>query len=491
MTVVESAGYTPFEQLESRGNVGPWSDLYALAGTLIKAITFETPPKANDRIRNDPHMPLAKRPEYAGRYSASMLAALDRAFEVDEGSRWQNAGEWLAALKGISPVTMHPPKPERTDRPKRIETPPQDPTLPGRKVKPLPWMIAASVVLGLIALATTFSTKEPKSRTVTAVDEAAVQRELDKTKENANIRAKDTEERVARAEQERQALVAEAKAKEEADAKEAQKQRVARADQDRQEAKAKEDADAKAKRETLSVPGSKAGEEREFEIAPGVKIAMCWIPPGEFLMGSPESETGRSDDETQHRVTLTQGFWLAKMETTQAQWQTVMGNNPSAFIDGNLPVECVSWNDIAGPDGFISKVNQSATMGGIFSLPTEAQWEYACRAGRTGSYAENLDEMAWYSGSKTHPVGQKKANAWGLQDMHGNVWERCADWYGKYSSDAVTDPRESPAGSRRVLRGGGWRSDANDCRAAYRSIDFYPSDTNYYVGFRIARSSVP
>jgi formylglycine-generating enzyme required for sulfatase activity len=178
----------------------------------------------------------------------------------------------------------------------------------------------------------------------------------------------------------------------------------------------------------------KAGDEREFEIAPGVKIVMCWIPPGDFLMGSPEDEVGHRDNETQHRVKITQGFWLAKTPTTQRQWSAVMGNNPSHFKGGDLPVEQVSWSDICGGEsragGFLGKLNQFASAGGKFDLPTEAQWEYACRAGTTGPYAGDLDEVAWYHANsrlRTHPVGLKKSNDWGLNDMHGNVCEWCAD----------------------------------------------------------------
>jgi formylglycine-generating enzyme required for sulfatase activity len=244
----------------------------------------------------------------------------------------------------------------------------------------------------------------------------------------------------------------------------------------------------------LSSPGSEAGQERDFEIAPGVRITMCWIPPGEFLIGSSGGEKGRDDDETQHRVTISKGFWLAKTETTQAQWQAVMGSNPSHFKGDALPVEKVSWNDIAGSGGFIEKVNRSIpTEGWRFSLPTEAQWEYACRAGTTGTYAGDLDQMAWYeanSGKQAHPVGGKKANDWGLHDMHGNVLEWCADRYGTYSSVPVTDPVGAPSGTSRVLRGGSWNGNAIYCSAANR-ISSYAAFTGSDGGFRLALILAP
>ena len=162
-------------------------------------------------------------------------------------------------------------------------------------------------------------------------------------------------------------------------------------------------------------------------------------------MGSLEDEWNRHGTATQHQVTITRGFWLGKYQVTQAEWEAVMGSNPSQFTGANLPVECVSWDDISGPGGFLEKANRFAAEGGKFSLPTEAQWEYACRAGTTTALNNgtnltsetdaypNLDEVAWYrenSSGTTHPGGLKKANAWGLHDMHSNLWEWCADWYG-------------------------------------------------------------
>lgn len=239
----------------------------------------------------------------------------------------------------------------------------------------------------------------------------------------------------------------------------------------------------------------KAGDEREFEIAPGVKMVMCWIPPGEFLMGSPKDEMDRRTGETQHVVKITQGFWLAKTPTTQAQWQAVMGDNPSHFIGVNLPVEKVSWDDICGDEsrtgGFLGKLNQLGSADGKFDLPTEAQWEYACRAGSLGLYAGNFDEIAWYwanSGSETHSVGQKKANTWSLNDMYGNVWEWCADWFADYDVNPVVDPIGPISGLCKVFRGGSWGNYAHNCRVAFRGSD-EPSRAGLNVGFRVARSS--
>ena len=200
----------------------------------------------------------------------------------------------------------------------------------------------------------------------------------------------------------------------------------------------------------------------------GATMEMIYVAPGSFTMGSSRWERGRDNDEMQHRVTLTKGFWLGKYEVTQRQWKSVMGNNPSHFKGDDLPVENVTWNDC---QEFIRKVNASLNCEAC--LPTEAEWEYACRAGTTGPYAGgSLDSMGWYrnnSGGKTHPVGQKQPNLWGFYDMHGNVWEWCNDWYGAYPSGSVTDPTGSASGGNRgVLRGGRWDSEARGCRSANR-----------------------
>ena len=233
---------------------------------------------------------------------------------------------------------------------------------------------------------------------------------------------------------------------------------------------------------------------KTVELGGGVSLELVGIPPGEFVMGSPSSEAHRYDNEgPQHRVQITQGFWMGKYEVTQAQWQSVMGNNPRWFTgDGKLPVEQVSWDDC---QEFVKKLSQR--VGGTFRLPTEAEWEYACRAGSSTAYCfgddeSRLGDYAWYdenSGNETHPVGQKKPNAWGLYDMHGNVYEWCGDWFGDYPSGAVTDPTGPSSGSRRVVRGGGWNGGPWICRSAdrIRSSPVYRYDLH---GFRVALPAV-
>jgi formylglycine-generating enzyme required for sulfatase activity len=220
------------------------------------------------------------------------------------------------------------------------------------------------------------------------------------------------------------------------------------------------------------------------------------LPAGTFTMGSPSDEPGRNSNEgPQYQVTLTQPFYMQTTEVTQAQWEAVMGSNPSSFVWPTYPVENVSWNDI---QTFITEMNKRGE--GTYSLPTEAQWEYAARAGSTTAfynggitelncgYDPNLDAIGWYcyNSSKTHPVAQKAPNAWGLYDMSGNVSEWCQDWYGTYPPEPVTDPTGPSSGSSRVLRGGDWNWHARDCRSAYRGYHS-PGNRYYDVGFRLLR----
>jgi formylglycine-generating enzyme required for sulfatase activity len=222
---------------------------------------------------------------------------------------------------------------------------------------------------------------------------------------------------------------------------------------------------------------------------------MRWIKPGVFLMGSDQSTKELwYGDETQHEVTLTQGFWMADTPCTQVLWIGVgTGKNPSFFEGSRNPVERVSWE---GCQEWLKG------LGEIYpqmrpSLPTEAQWEYACRAGSTGVYCfgdseEELEKYAWYwenSGGTTHPVGEKLPNAWGLYDMHGNIWEWCLDWYAEYTKTSVTDPMGASRGRSRVLRGGSWSIPARDLRSACR-VWFSMGLRDGDLGFRIVSSAL-
>ena len=261
------------------------------------------------------------------------------------------------------------------------------------------------------------------------------------------------------------------------------------------------------------------GEFGNFKVADALQ-RMRWIEPGSFRMGSPESEPGRDDVETPHEVTLTEGFWLADTPCPQSLWAAVMGSNPSRFQSPDRPVELVSWEDC---QEFCRTLRAQASDPG-WRLPTEAEWEYACRAGtKDATYAGPietrgerdapiLDAIAWYGGNSgvgydlaeaedssgwkekqfehtragTRRVKTKAPNAWGLYDTLGNVWEWCEDWFGPYEPGSSTDPRGPSEGSGRVIRGGSWFLNARNVRAAYRR-KCVPSFRGDALGFRLAR----
>jgi formylglycine-generating enzyme required for sulfatase activity len=233
----------------------------------------------------------------------------------------------------------------------------------------------------------------------------------------------------------------------------------------------------------------------------GMKLAL--IPAGEFTMGSPDLVSGFDfeDQKPRHRVRITKPFYLGVYEVTQGQYEKVMGKNPSESTGHfkksapDLPVEMVSWDDAQEFCRKLTDLAQEKEAGRCYRLPTEAEWEYACRAGSTtkfcyGDDESRLGDYAWYRGNsdgKSHPVGRKKPNAWGLYDMHGNVWEWCSDRYDyEYYANSPTDDPAGPAtGSYRVHRGGGWYSSPTDCRSAHR-VRSTPDCRFDNLGFRMA-----
>ena len=284
--------------------------------------------------------------------------------------------------------------------------------------------------------------------------------------------------------------------------------------------------------------GGKPGTAKSLDLGNGVKLELAWIPPGEFMMGSPMNEPGRSVDERLHRVKLTKGFWMGKYEVTQEQWQRVMGNNPSWFQKAGpkAPVETVRFDQA---QKFMQKLGEMTAgkedgTGRKFRLPTEAEWEWACRAGtatalyngkmtiKGGNNSPELGAIAWYAGNSgvdyeggilstlwedkeqehhsagTHPVGQKQPNPWGLYDMLGNVGEWCADWYYAYPKDAETDPTGPKSGmgdatcGEHVVRGALYGSGVRLCRSAARSYAFHEYCwRNATIGFRVVMDEPP
>lgn len=239
---------------------------------------------------------------------------------------------------------------------------------------------------------------------------------------------------------------------------------------------------------TVKCVATKASYSNGTLTVNGIKYNMVWVDGGTFRMGA-TSEQGSeiSDEKPVHSVTLS-GYYIGKTEVTQALWQAVMGSNPSYFEGDDLPVEQVSWDDC---QEFIRKLN--SLTGQNFRLPTEAEWEFACRGGNNSrgykySGSNYIDNVAWYdgnSGDKTHPVATKSPNELGIYDMSGNVWEWCADWYGDYSSGRQTNPKGPYDGSRRVDRGGSWYYYARICRSSIR-YSYYPANRFNDLGLRLA-----
>ena len=232
---------------------------------------------------------------------------------------------------------------------------------------------------------------------------------------------------------------------------------------------------------------------------------MIWINGGTFTMGSPAAESGRSGNEGPQRQVTLSSFYIGRYEITQAEYQEIMGANPSSFKGQDLPVETVSWFDAidycnrrSEKEGLIpvytisgNSVRWNENANG-YRLPSEAEWEFACRAGsQTPFYTgTSVNEAGWHSGNsggRTHPVGTKQPNSWGLYDMHGNVLEWCWDWLGTYSGEAQTDPRGAISGSSRVYRGGCFRFEAHQSRSAFR-FGNHPNLRVFLVGLRVARS---
>ena len=253
----------------------------------------------------------------------------------------------------------------------------------------------------------------------------------------------------------------------------------------------------------LWVAAGYANEEITVDLPGGATMVFVWIEPGSFTMGSPSSESGRDSYEgPRHKVMITRGFWLGKFEITQGQWQSVMGTTPWSgkdFVKANPthPAVHISWEDM---QAFVHVLNEAAEDS-LYRLPTEAEWEYACRAGTTTPWSFGDDESqieahawyydnAWGVGMKyAQPVGMKLPNPWGLYDMHGNVWEWCRDWFGSYSFITQINPTGPKTGLDRIYRGGNFINYTQQARSAHRAGD--ASDVrNDYIGARLLRRDV-
>lgn len=246
--------------------------------------------------------------------------------------------------------------------------------------------------------------------------------------------------------------------------------------------------------QTSSVKERPQVGERMVLTIQGAEYPFRWCPPGKFMMGSPGCEPWRHADEILHKVTLTKGFWMLETPVTQAMWQCVTGSNPSYFQGPRLPVEQVSWEDCQDYLKIMRVQTGNVPPGYRIALPTEAEWEYACRAGTTTPFyfGQNLTKhianfavgISFFWAGRTTEVGSYSPNAWGLYDMHGNVQEWCCDRHGDYPKGAATDPRGASSGPDRVLRGGSWFCSARCCRSAYRNNQ--TSHRRFDYGLRLA-----
>ena len=447
MTVVESAGYTPFEQLQSRGNIGPWSDLYALGGTIEKSITGETPPKAMDRMRRDPRIPLTQRPDLAARYSFNILDGIDQALAVEETERWQNAGEWLAALRGRPATVVHSSDSEKVQRSQTQRTPKTqriDPISPSKNIYLLPCITTACLILGLGAwMMFPSNTKQPM--TAEPVDASSVQRERDKV-DAATAQAKEAELRAAQAEKDKQELIAQAKVKEEA----------AKAEAVRVEQKRLADLAAAEAAKVI-----KATKDQPFVNSLGMKFVPVKITGG--------PSAGQQ---------VLFSVWKARVQDYSKYAEAKSGvdevwKSPGFKQGEDHPVVSVNWEDAVAFCEWLTQVERSAgriPTTAKYRLPTDHEWSCAVGIGDredaaatpqskhdglgdvypwgtqwpppkgVGNYYTSLyvDDFEY-----TSSVGKFTVNANGLYDLGGNAWEWCEDPY------SATD-------TARVLRGGSW-----------------------------------
>jgi len=438
LSVVLTAGFAPYEQYHRRGEQGPWTDVYGCAATLYYMVTGRTPPEATDRrVRDDLVPPSEIVPGLSPEFDAAVMKGL----AAEASHRPQSAREFQDMLAGL-------PKAKREGETESEKAPAPPPSVE-KTEKPAVRTVHESVP----------ETWMPRGSTVEEKPEDG---------EHSGVEARERGNETGREMPSSAPPV------------------YVGYDHRKVEQRVRERFPEKF------IENPKAGDIWK---EPVTGMELVRVPGGRFRMGSPGSEKGRYSDEGPVHEVYVDGFWMGKYEVTQEQWERVMGSgsNPSRYKGRNHPVENVSWNDA---HELVQKLNQREGSG-KFRLPTEAEWEYACRAGSPGKYCFGDDERplsryAWYrgnSGGGTHPAGRLDPNDFGLYDMHGNVWEWCSDWYDPdyYGNSPRSNPRGPSSGSYRVLRGGGWYYSAGICRSAYRNLNSPDTRRNDY-GFRLVLS---
>jgi len=518
ITSVVTPGYAPIEQYSSRGNQGPWTDIYALGAVMYKAVCGEAPPDATERVRDDPLNPASE--ACSGAYPAALLKAIDWSLSVDEGSRPQDIGSWRAALLGgeIAPADAAAggQQPEKKtpggggdDRKARSG---------GKRTNAMAALVAGAAVILLVGLVYVYvhyqrqgllsacesSYQEGDHESVVAAcSELSEEGVADAVNVLNRSRQRETEREATKKEAER--LAREAVEKEEAE-------RLARKEAARKEAErlAREAAE-KEKAERL-----KAGRVfRDCDVCP----EMVVVPPGSFTMGSPPSEKGRFDNEGPvHRVNIAYSFAVGVLEVTRGEYSHFVSAAGHSYKDscwtfeggevkersgrdwrrpgfsqtGRDPVVCVSWGDAQGYVRWLS-----GKTGKRYRLLSESEWEYAARAGTTTAYhfggsISSSQANFGVNENKTVSAGSYPPNAFGLHDVHGNVWEWTQDCWNENYQDAPGNGSgwESGDCSRRVLRGGSWDVDPRYLRSANR-VRNTVGLRNLNSGFRVARTLTP
>ena len=460
---VYTPGYAPRELGSERDPDGPFTDVYSLGATLYKMLTGVTPLSFIDRGKHPLPSPAGLNPEVSDKLSGVIFKAM----ELDAENRYQSLGELREAMKlaeqdpdatqRIKQDTSEPnPSASESNEPKKTKpTKPKSFNKNGQKQVPDPparkWLPLAAALGLLLVSAVIWLNRKGNSPSSKNTDSAQMTGVLADSTKRDSTTAVDT------------AYIP--------NPKPAPNNKID---------------PATTKTET-------SGKEKLQSVLQQLQNNMVYITGGTFTMGC-TSEQGSdcyNDEKPAHQVTVS-SFRMGKYEVTQAEWEAVMGSNPSSFKNcPNCPVENVSWNDV---QNFLRRLNE--LTGGNYRLPTEAEWEYAARGGKGSngykhSGSDNIGAVAWYednSGNRTHPVGEKAANELGLYDMSGNVMEWCSDWYGYYSRGDQTNPKGPSTGSDRVFRGGEWDFDARHCRVSIR-FGNHPEYRDYSSGFRLVSPS--